>query len=53
MPALSVNIEIKDSAGNTIKRAFDERNISVENFDLTNSPEFFSARCIEFNLTGR
>lgn len=36
-----VNIEIKDSAGNTVKRGFDDRKISVEDFELTNSKNDF------------
>ncbi len=47
---ISINIEIMDSADNTIKRAFDERKISVENFDITNSPNSFLQGVIEFNL---
>jgi GWxTD domain-containing protein len=47
---ISVNLEIKDTTGNTVKRAFDERKISVEDFDITNSPNVFLQGVIEFNL---
>jgi len=46
----SVNIEIRDSSGNIIKRAFDDRKISVENFDITNSPNTFLQGVINFRL---
>lgn len=45
-----VNIEIKDSAGNLIKRAFDDRKISAENFNITNSPNTFLQGIISFSL---
>ena len=47
---ISVNIEIKDSSGITLKRAFDERNITVENFDITNSSTSFLQGVIKFSL---
>ena len=47
---ININLEIMDSAGNSIKRAFDERKISVEDFDITNSPNAFLQGVIEFNL---
>jgi GWxTD domain-containing protein len=47
---ISINLEIKDSIGNTVKRAFDQREISVENFDITNSPNSFLQGVIEFKL---
>ena len=47
---ISINLEIKDSTGNTVKRAFDQREISVENFDITDSPNSFLQGVIEFNL---
>ena len=34
---LTVNIEVKDSVDNVITRGFDEKNISVQEFDITNS----------------
>jgi GWxTD domain-containing protein len=46
----SVNLEIKDSAGNIIKRAFDDRRITAENFETTNSPNTFLQGVISFNL---
>lgn len=46
----SVNIEIKDSAANIVKRVFDERKISVENFELTNSQNLFLQGVLNFNL---
>lgn len=45
-----VNIEIKDSAGNLIKRAYDDRKISAENFNITNSPNIFLQGIISFSL---
>ena len=47
---ISVNIEIKDSSGITLKRAFDERKITVEDFDITNSPITFLQGVIKFSL---
>jgi GWxTD domain-containing protein len=47
---ISINIEIKDSSGSSTKRAFDERKISVEDFDITTSPNSFLQGVIEFNL---
>jgi len=46
----SVNIEIKDSAGNIVKRAFDDRKISADNFEITNSPNTFLQGVISFSL---
>jgi GWxTD domain-containing protein len=46
----SVNIEIKDSAGNIVKRTFDDRKISVKNFEETNSQTTFLQGVINFNL---
>jgi len=45
-----VSIEIKDSAGNIIKRAFDDRKISVETFEITNSPNTFLQGIISVGL---
>lgn len=36
-----VNIEIKDSADNTIQRVFDDRDTSVSDFNITNSKDHF------------
>ncbi len=47
---INVNIEIKDSAGITLQRAFDDRSISVEDFNLTNSPNKFLQGIIKFSL---
>ena len=47
---INVNIEIKDSTGNTVKRAFNERKISVEDFEITNSPNTFLQGVIKFIL---
>jgi GWxTD domain-containing protein len=47
---ISINIEIKDTTGNTVKRAFDERKITVEDFDITDSPNSFLQGVIEFKL---
>lgn len=46
----NVNIEIKDSAGNIVKRTFDDRIISVKNFEETNSQTTFLEGVINFNL---
>lgn len=46
----SVNIEIKDSAGNIVKRTFDDRKISVNNFEETNSQTTFLQGVMNFNL---
>jgi len=46
----NVNIEIKDSAGNVVKRTSDDRKISVKNFEETNSEEIFLQGVINFNL---
>ena len=46
----NVNIEIKDSAGNVVKRTSDDRKISVKNFEETNSQEIFLQGVINFNL---
>lgn len=45
-----VNIEIKDSAGNIVKRSFDDRKISVKNYEITNSPSSFLQGVISFSL---
>ena len=45
-----VKIEIKDSAGNIIERAFDEKNIAVKDFEVTNSKDTFLQGLIEFTL---
>jgi GWxTD domain-containing protein len=47
----SVNIEIKDSTGNIVKRTFDDRKISVKNFEETNSQTTFLQGVINFNLS--
>ena len=46
----NVNIEIKDSAGNVVKRTSDDRKISVKNFEETNSEEIFLQGVINFIL---
>jgi GWxTD domain-containing protein len=46
----SINLEIKDSSGNIIKRAFDERKIGVKDFDATNSLLTFLQGVVKFNL---
>ena len=46
----NVNIEIKDSAGNVVKRTSDDRKISVKNFEETNSEATFLQGVISFNL---
>lgn len=38
---IAVNIEIKDSAGQVIERGFDNQNVTVKDFDLSNSDEHF------------
>ena len=48
----NVNIEIKDSAGNIVKRTFDDRKISVKKFEETISQEIFLQGVIKFNLPG-
>ena len=45
-----VSIEIKDSAGNIVNRVFDDRKISVENFEITNSQNSFLQGVINFRL---
>lgn len=47
---IKINIEIQDSAGNTVKRAFDERKVSVEDFEITNSRNIFLQGVIKFIL---
>ncbi len=46
----SVNIEIRDSSGKIVTRAFDDKKISVENFELTNSQNVFLQGVVNFNL---
>ena len=46
----NVNIEIKDSSGNVVKRTSDDRKISVKNFEETNSEATFLQGVINFNL---
>lgn len=38
---IQVNIEIKDSADNLVQRAFDARDTSVNDFEITNSKDHF------------
>ncbi|MDY0083424.1 MAG: GWxTD domain-containing protein [Ignavibacteriaceae bacterium] len=47
---ISVNIEIKDSAGHVIDRGFDKQNVSVKDFDQSNSENLFINGLIKFNL---
>jgi GWxTD domain-containing protein len=47
----SVNIEVRDSSGKIVKRAFDDKKISVGNFELTNSPNVFLQGVVNFNLS--
>ncbi len=47
---IAVNIEIKDSAGQVIERGFDNQNVTVKDFDLSNSDEHFINGLIKFNL---
>ena len=47
---LSVNIEVRDSLDNVVTRAFDEKNISVKDFDLTNSKTTNLQGLININL---
>lgn len=46
----NVNIEIKDSSGNIVKRTSDDRKISVKKFEETNSQEIFLQGVVNFNL---
>ena len=46
----SVNIEVRDSSGKIVTRAFDDKKISVENFELTNSQNVFLQGVVNFNL---
>ncbi|MBP9121144.1 MAG: hypothetical protein KBF59_09795, partial [Ignavibacterium sp.] len=46
----SVNIEVRDSSGKIVTRAFDDKKISVENFELTNSQNVFLQGVVSFNL---
>lgn len=45
-----VNIEIKDSSDKIIKRVFDDRKLSVKDFDVTNSPNTFLQGVLNFIL---
>jgi len=45
-----VNVEIRDSSGKIVTRAFDDKQISVENFELTNSQNVFLQGVVNFNL---
>lgn len=47
---INLNIEIKDSTGNTVKRGFDDRKISIEDFEITNSKSDFLQGVINFRL---
>ncbi len=47
----SVNIEVSDSVSNTIKRAYDNKNISVNDFDLTVSSTTYLQGLISIKLT--
>jgi len=47
---ISVNIEIKDSAGHVIDRGFDKQNVTAKDFDQSNSEELFINGLIKFNL---
>jgi GWxTD domain-containing protein len=46
----SVNIEVSDSVSNTIKRAYDNKNISVKDFDLTVSSTTYLQGLISIKL---
>lgn len=46
----SVNVEVNDSSGNFIDRGFDEKNISVNNFNITNSSEIYLQGLIQLKL---
>lgn len=46
----NVNIEVRDSSGKIVKRVFDDKKISVENFELTNSQNVFLQGVINFKL---
>ncbi|MBK7629942.1 MAG: GWxTD domain-containing protein [Ignavibacteriales bacterium] len=46
----NVKIEIKDSAGHIVERAFDDRNITVKDFDITNSNQTYLQGVINFKL---
>jgi len=47
---LIINIEIRDSIDNVIKRAFDEKNISVKDFNVTNSRSIYLQGFINIKL---
>lgn len=46
----NVDIEVKDSAGSIVKRVFDEKKISVDKFETTNSPNTFLQGVLSFSL---
>lgn len=46
----NVRIEVKDSSGKIIERAFDERIVSVKDFDITNSKTTFLQGVINIKL---
>ncbi len=48
---ISVSLEIKDSLRNSVIRVFDKQNISVEDFELTNSENDFLQGIIQFKLS--
>lgn len=47
---LTINIELRDSVNNIVKRAFDEKNISVKDFDITNSRSIYLQGFINIKL---
>lgn len=48
--AIKVNLEIQDSLNKSVKRVFDERKISTNNFELTNSENTFLQGLINFDI---
>ena len=47
---INVNIEILDSSGAVVERKFDSREVSLKDFELTNSEEHFVNGLLNFNL---
>lgn len=47
---LGVNIEISDSSGKVIKRAFDERSVLVDDYKSTNSESLYLYGLIKFEI---
>ena len=46
----SVNVELKDSTGKIFKRVFDDRKISVKDYETSNSQNYFLQGVISFSL---